>query len=290
MSIGHQHHPPTVSVVARSKTGKTTFLESLIPALKAAGLSVAVVKHHHHTSSFDTPGKDTHRIAEAGADLVLGISPVQVATFSRESGSRDLDAVIAKHCAGFDLVLTEGYKRGDFPKIEVHRSERSSELLCEFEEMLALVTDAEWDTDVPQFSLDDADGVAALLAAWLDSPAEIRTPLDLQFNVWLENSGEVAASRWRMDLLSEVDEHGSITAGAEAMGVPYRVAWTKIHEMEERLGEQLLETQTGGPEGGGARLTDAGRSRVEQMRTFCDHADRALREVSRDVFGTPPTD
>ncbi len=138
--------------------------------------------------------------------------------------------------------------------------------------------------------MDDADGVAALLAAWLDSPAEIRTPLDLQFNVWLENSGEVAASRWRMDLLSEVDEHGSITAGAEAMGVPYRVAWTKIHEMEERLGEQLLETQTGGPEGGGARLTDAGRSRVEQMRTFCDHADRALREVSRDVFGTPPTD
>ncbi len=167
MSNGHQHHPPTVSVVARSKTGKTTFLESLIPALKAAGLSVAVVKHHHHTSSFDTPGKDTHRIAEAGADLVLGISPVQVATFSRESGSRDLDAVIARHCAGYDLVLTEGYKRGDFPKIEVHRAERSNELLCEFDEMLALVTDAEWDTDVPQFSLGDAEGVATLLTEWL---------------------------------------------------------------------------------------------------------------------------
>jgi len=142
MSNGQPRVPPIVSVVARSKTDKTTFLEALIPALKKQDLSVAVVKHHHHTSSFDTPGKDTHRIAEAGADLVLGISPVQVATFSREDGSSDLDSVIARYCTGYDLVLTEGYKRGDFPKIEVHRAERSGELLCDFDEMLALVTDA----------------------------------------------------------------------------------------------------------------------------------------------------
>ena len=160
--------PPVVSVVARSQTGKTTFIEALLPELKQAGLRVAVVKHHHHTSSFDTPGKDTHRMAEAGADLVLGISPVQVATFSSEPGSADLDAVIARHCAGYDLVLTEGYKRGVHPKIEVHRTERSSELLCEFDEMLALVTDAAWDTDVPLFDLEDAQGVAQLLTRWLE--------------------------------------------------------------------------------------------------------------------------
>jgi molybdopterin-guanine dinucleotide biosynthesis protein B len=161
--------PPVVSVVARSQTGKTTFIEALLPELKQAGLRVAVVKHHHHTSSFDTPGKDTHRMAEAGADLVLGISPVQVATFSREPGSADLDSVIARHCSGYDLVLTEGYKRGTHPKIEIHRTERSSELLCDFDEMLALVTDAEWDADVRQFGLDDAAGVAEHLTRWLES-------------------------------------------------------------------------------------------------------------------------
>ena len=112
--------------------------------------------------------------------------------------------------------------------------------------------------------------------------------MDLQFNVWFDIDGQVAASRWRMELLSAVGEHGSITAGAEAMGVPYRVAWKKIHEMEERLGEQLLETQTGGPEGGGARLTAAGRDRADQMRILCDRADRTLREIASDVFGTPP--
>jgi molybdopterin-guanine dinucleotide biosynthesis protein B len=161
--------PPIVSVVARSNTGKTTLLEGLLPALKEAGLRVAVVKHHHHTSSFDTPGKDTFRLAEAGADLVVGVSPVQVATFSRETGSDDLDSVIARHCAGYDLVITEGYKRGDYPKIEVHRAERSTELLCDFGEILALVTDTDWATHVPQFSLDDADGLAAFLVAWLDN-------------------------------------------------------------------------------------------------------------------------
>ncbi len=163
--------PPIISIVARSQTGKTTLIEALLPELKSAGLRVAVVKHHHHTSSFDTPGKDTHRMAEAGADLVLGISPVQVATFSREAGSDDLDAVIARHCAGYDVVLTEGYKRGNYPKIEVHRAERSTELLCSFDEMLALVTDGEWDTSVPQFGLGDAPGLARLIADWLEDLA-----------------------------------------------------------------------------------------------------------------------
>ena len=158
---------PIVSVVGRSNTGKTTLLEGLLPALKEAGLQVAVVKHHHHTSSFDTPGKDTFRLAEAGADLVVGVSPVQVATFSRETGSKDLDSVIAHHCVGYDLVLTEGYKRGAYPKIEVHRAALKVDLLCDFGEMLALVTDTSWDADVPQFSLDDHAGLAAFLAAWV---------------------------------------------------------------------------------------------------------------------------
>jgi molybdopterin-guanine dinucleotide biosynthesis protein MobB len=160
-----EHVPPVVSVVARSGTGKTTVLEGLIPALRKRGLRVAVVKHHHHTSSFDTPGKDTFRLADAGADLVVGVSPVQVATFNRQQGSEDLDAVVAETCVGYDLVLTEGFKRGSYPKIEVHRAERSDELLCSFDEMLALVTDTEWDTTVPQFRLDDSESLADFLVA-----------------------------------------------------------------------------------------------------------------------------
>jgi molybdate transport system regulatory protein len=112
--------------------------------------------------------------------------------------------------------------------------------------------------------------------------------LEPRLNIWFERDGEVATSRWRVRLLEAIDREGSISAGARAMGVPYRVAWQKVHEMEERLGIRLLETQTGGTEGGGAQLTEAGRDHVEQMRRFADLADRAIERAYREVFGDDP--
>ena len=114
--------------------------------------------------------------------------------------------------------------------------------------------------------------------------------MEPQFNIWFEVDGEVAASRWRMELLAAVGDNGSITAGAEAMGVPYRVAWQKIHEMEARLGAPLLDTTTGGSKGGGARLTDAGRRHVERMRIFCDRTDAAIAEIYAAVYESPAPD
>ncbi|MGB5381873.1 MAG: LysR family transcriptional regulator [Acidimicrobiia bacterium] len=109
-----------------------------------------------------------------------------------------------------------------------------------------------------------------------------------KFNVWFEIDDEVATSRWRIDLLAAIGREGSITAGAEAMGVPYRVAWQKIREMEDRLGEQLLITQTGGSRGGGAVLTDAGQIHVDRMQEFCERSDAAIETIYRDVFGNSP--
>jgi len=105
------------------------------------------------------------------------------------------------------------------------------------------------------------------------------------FNIWFEVDGEVASSCWRMRLLAAIDEHGSITAGANVLGVPYRVAWQKIHAMEERLGVQLLDTQTGGSQGGGARLTEVGRDHVDRMRSFCEQAERAIHDIFVETFG-----
>jgi molybdopterin-guanine dinucleotide biosynthesis protein B len=114
-------------------------------------------------SSFDTPGKDTYRLAEAGADVVVGASPVQVAIFRRQEASSDLDTVIAESFDGMDLVLVEGYRRGSYPKVEVHRSERSMELLCEPDELIALVTDGAWNLPVVQVDLEDYARLADLL-------------------------------------------------------------------------------------------------------------------------------
>ncbi len=159
--------PLVVSVVAKSNTGKTTLIEGLLPELKELGLRVGVLKHHHFLSSFDVPGKDTYRMAEAGADVVVGASPVQVAVFRRQDGTGSLGALVAEHFGEMDLVLIEGYKRGAYPKIEVHRAARSDELICHEEELLALASDRSWPMSVPQFSLADTSGLAAFLDACL---------------------------------------------------------------------------------------------------------------------------
>jgi len=62
-----------------------------------------------------------------------------------------------------DLVITEGYKRGDKPKIEITRLERGTELLCQADELIAIMADYAVDMPVPQFALDDAAGVVDLL-------------------------------------------------------------------------------------------------------------------------------
>ena len=160
--------PPVVSIIAKSGTGKTTFIERLIPELRRHDLRVGVLKHHSHPTPFDIPGKDTYRMAQAGAEVVVGASAVQTAVFIQQSGSDDLDATIARFLADMDIVLTEGYKRGDYPKIEVHRAARSSELLCTPDELLLLVSDEPMDLPVPQFDLNDAQGVGAWLVEWLN--------------------------------------------------------------------------------------------------------------------------
>lgn len=159
--------PGVISFVAKSGTGKTTFLEKLVPALKARGLRVGILKHHAHATPFDVPGKDTYRLAQAGADVVVGACSVQVAAYHQEDGSADLERVIARHLGGVDLVLVEGYKRGNYPKIEVHRAACHAELLCAPEELLALVTDEPYPAPVPQFDLDDLEGVVDFMVGWL---------------------------------------------------------------------------------------------------------------------------
>jgi molybdopterin-guanine dinucleotide biosynthesis protein B len=135
------------------------------------------LKHHAHATPFDVPGKDSYRLAQAGADVVVGACAVQVAVFYQEDGAADLDGVIARHFGGVDLVLAEGFKQGVYPKIEIHRAAAgrlsglgdNNDLLCEPGELIALVTDEPLANDVLQFDLDDAAEVADFLLAWLNT-------------------------------------------------------------------------------------------------------------------------
>jgi len=103
-------------------------------------------------------------------------------------------------------------------------------------------------------------------------------------NFWIEKDGQVVLSTWRVALLEAIAETGSITAGAEKMNVPYRVAWQKVREIEDRLGKSVVETQTGGPGGGGAQLTPTGERYVRQFHEFADGLHDVVRLRFHEVF------
>jgi molybdopterin-guanine dinucleotide biosynthesis protein len=65
---------------------------------------------------------------------------------------------------GMDIILTEGYKRGDHPKMEMFRTEIINEPLCKNDRsLLALITDSDVDFDVPVFSSGAVKQVADFL-------------------------------------------------------------------------------------------------------------------------------
>jgi len=153
---------PILSVVGKSDAGKTTLLEKLIRELKARGYRVATVKHDAHSFEIDHPGKDTWRHAQAGSDHVVIASPARLAHIQRVGRELTLPEIAAT-INDVDIILTEGYKRGPAPKIEVSRAEKGRELLCTRQELVAIAADQHFDMDVPQFGLDDAAGLVDLI-------------------------------------------------------------------------------------------------------------------------------
>ena len=105
-------------------------------------------------------------------------------------------------------------------------------------------------------------------------------------NLWVERDGQVVLSKWRVNLLRAIDQSGSISAAAQVMKVSYHRAWEKLHEMEIRLGVALVETQTGGTHGGGARLTAAARDYVARFEKFGQGIDDIVARHFAESFGS----
>lgn len=156
--------PLIISVVGKSNTGKTTLLEKLIPELKKRGYKVATIKHNVHGLDIDTPGKDSWKHAQAGADAVVIASPDKIGIAKHLDKELTLDEIADQYLSDVDIVITEGFKRSDKPKIETHRHSVHSELLCSKEELIAVVTDTPLDlVGVPQLSFSETDKLANLI-------------------------------------------------------------------------------------------------------------------------------
>ncbi|MBJ6725402.1 molybdopterin-guanine dinucleotide biosynthesis protein B [Geomesophilobacter sediminis] len=155
--------PKCLSFVAKSGTGKTTLLEQVVAELKRRGYRVGVVKHDAHRFDIDHPGKDSYRLTAAGADTMIISSPEKLAMVKRHAASPPVEELVAAYFQDVDIVLTEGYKSGPLPKLELHRRERSEGLLCRGAShdptLVAVASDEPLDLDVPLLDLNDPQQV-----------------------------------------------------------------------------------------------------------------------------------
>lgn len=177
---------PVISIVAKSGTGKTTLLEKLIAELKRRGYRVGAMKHDAHQFEIDHKGKDSWRLTQAGADTMVVSSAAKVAMVKQNPRSEEPSAtdLISAYFDGMDIVLTEGFKRSSFPKIEVHRKERSDVLLCRGDEydstLIAVASDQAWTLDVPVFDINDFCGICSLLEkAFLSNGTDYKADVEL---------------------------------------------------------------------------------------------------------------
>ncbi len=115
-----------IAIVGRSDAGKTTVACELISELSARGHRVGAIKHCPHGHEPGKTDSDTARMAAAGARVVVALSPDRVTTWETDGGTASLETLMGGTGgmgASCDVVIVEGYKSSDLPKIVVRRGD-----------------------------------------------------------------------------------------------------------------------------------------------------------------------
>jgi molybdopterin-guanine dinucleotide biosynthesis protein B len=170
--------PPLVAFVGYSNSGKTTFIESIIPEFTSRNLRVGTLKHAGHKFEPDIRGKDSWRHRRAGASVTITASDTVIA-MTMEADAPPHPQELLHWFKGIDLVIAEGFKQEPVPKIFVPGREKTSlDSAALDEHVIAVVSDMPVKTDLPVFSTADAAGVAAFVMKFL----RIRVGEPMDFN------------------------------------------------------------------------------------------------------------
>jgi len=159
-------------IAGHSGMGKTTLLERLVPEIASRGLVVSLIKHSHKSIDIDRPGKDSHRLREAGCMEVLLLGSERWALMHELRGASEppLEYILDR-MQDCDLVLIEGFKSGGFPKLEVWRaSEGRGTLWPEWPGIVGIACDSVLPfEELPSIDLTDIRSIASFV---LDNAVE----------------------------------------------------------------------------------------------------------------------
>jgi molybdopterin-guanine dinucleotide biosynthesis protein MobB len=132
-------------IAGYKNAGKTTLVVDVVRELTGRGFRVATVKHAHHEFDIDHPGKDSYLHRAAGACEVIVASSMRWAHIVElaDKPEPSLEELLT-HVGDVDLVIVEGFKHGNHPKLEIRRKGADAPLIAaEHDSVRAIVSDGE---------------------------------------------------------------------------------------------------------------------------------------------------
>lgn len=133
--------PMLIAVSGIKNSGKTTLITKLIPRLIDLGYKVATIKHDGHDFQSDIEGTDSYKHKEAGAYGSAIFSKTKFMILKEQNQISENE--LFNYFPEADIILLEGFKYSDYPKIEVVRKWISKDYICKKESLIAIVTDLE---------------------------------------------------------------------------------------------------------------------------------------------------
>ena len=101
---------------------------------------------------------------------------------------------------------------------------------------------------------------------------------ELRLRCWVDIDGERFFGPGRAQLLTHIDQEGSISKAAKAMGMSYKKAWSMVDDMNQKGQKPYVILHKGGNKGGGAELTEAGKTVLQTFNELMGKLNETLRD------------
>ncbi len=128
-----------ISIVGKQNAGKTTLIKDLIPKLKEQGYRVGTLKYNIRKFDIDHEGKDTYKYYHSGADSVAISSQNEFVVMKKMATPPTLHEIIETHLNDVNVVLVEGYREDDYPRIRIIDSQDTKTVKTDAQNELLLI-------------------------------------------------------------------------------------------------------------------------------------------------------
>ena len=162
-------------VTGWKNSGKTSLVANLVNHFTKQGLTVSTIKHAHCDFDIDRRGSDSFLHRQAGARQVMLSSDNRWALMNESANTAEPELeILLKQMQAVDLVIVEGFKMGNHPKIQVVRLENNTDVLPpEAQPIVAIASDSQaapkdYNCDGPLLAISDVTSIAEFILNYLE--------------------------------------------------------------------------------------------------------------------------